>query len=63
MIGQAKGGDDEAVLYVVGEEAPDAAMKVIGKTVAIGSKMEIVGRVSHQLLAALKIELGQIIRI
>ena len=60
---KSEGGDDVAVLYVVGEEDPDAAVKLIGKTVAIGSNMEIVGRVSHQLLDALKLGPGEVTRV
>jgi hypothetical protein len=59
----SEGGDDEAVLYVVDTEDPDEAMKLIGNTVAVGSVMEVVGRVSHQLLDALKLGPGQVTRV
>jgi hypothetical protein len=35
---------------------------LVANTVVIGSKIEVVGRVSRQLLDCLKIELGQVIR-
>jgi len=35
---------------------------LVANTVVIGSKIGVVGRVSHQLLDCLKIELGQVIR-
>jgi hypothetical protein len=57
------GGNDEAVLYVVGAEDSNEAMMLVENMVVIGSNIEVVGRVSHQLLDSLKIELGQVIRI
>jgi hypothetical protein len=50
------GGDDEAVLYVVGTEDPNEATRLIRNAISIGSKIEDVGRVSRQLLASLRIE-------
>ncbi len=57
------GGDDEAVLYVVGTEDPNEAMRLIRNAIAIGSKIEDVGRVSRQLLASLRIEPSHFTRI
>jgi hypothetical protein len=50
------GGNDEAVLYVVGTEDPNEATRLIRNAISIGSKIEDVGRVSRQLLASLRIE-------
>ena len=57
------GGVEEAVLYVVGAEDPDEAIKLVENEVVVGSKIEIVGRVSHQLLAALGLNPNQVTRI
>ena len=42
------GGNDEAVLYVVGTEDPNEATRLIRNAISIGSKIEDVGRVSRQ---------------
>jgi hypothetical protein len=57
------GGKDEPVLYVVGEEDPQEAMRLVKTKVAIGSNIEVVGRVSRHLLAALKIEPAQVTQV
>jgi hypothetical protein len=57
------GGDDEAVLYVVGTGDPDEAMRLVRNEIGIGSKIQDVGRVSQQLLDALWIEPDQVKRL
>jgi hypothetical protein len=57
------GGDDEAVLYIVGTGDPDDAMRLVRNEIGIGSKIEDVGRVSQQLLDALWIEPDQVKRL
>ena len=57
------GGNDEAVLYVVGTEDPNEATRLIRNAIGIGSKIEDVGRVSRQLLASLRIEPDHFTRI
>jgi hypothetical protein len=57
------GGVEEAVLYVVGAEDPGEAKKLVENEVAVGSKIEDVGRVSHQLLAALGLNPYKVTRI
>ena len=57
------GGDEEPVLYVVGAEDPEQAKMLVEKEVVVGSKIEIVGRVSHKLLSALGLNPYKVTRI
>lgn len=47
------GGVEKPTLYVVGAEDPDEDKKLVQNEVVVGSEIQIVGRVSHQLQAAL----------
>lgn len=55
-------GHDEGILYVVAAEDPNEAVRLVRYMAVIGSDIEVVGRVSHQLLAALQLEPGQFTR-
>ena len=57
------GGNEGPVLYVVGAGGSDEAEKLVENEVAVGSKIEVVGRVSHQLLAALGINPSEVTRV
>jgi hypothetical protein len=56
------GGVEEAH-YVVGVEDRDEAMRLVEKEVVIGSKIEVMGRVSHQLLSAVGLNPYKVTRI
>ena len=55
-------GDAEPVVYVVADEDPDAALKLVADKVVIGSDMKIVGRASRQLLDALGLKPCEVVR-
>jgi hypothetical protein len=57
------GGVEKPALYVVGAEDPDEVKKLVQNEVVVGSEIQIVGRVSHQLLAALGLNPYKVTRI
>jgi hypothetical protein len=57
------GGVEEAVLYVVGAEDSVQAKKLIENEVVVGSKIEIVARVSHKLIFAVGLNPHMVTRI
>jgi hypothetical protein len=59
----SEGGDDASVLYIVGAEDAKEVLPLVEDAVAIGSNIEHVGRVSLQLLEALGIKPGQVVRV
>jgi hypothetical protein len=58
----SEGGDGATVLYIVGAEDIEIALRLVQGVVAVGSIIEHVGRVSHQLLEALGIKPGQVLK-
>ena len=52
----------EPVVYVVAVEDPQEAMALVADRVVIGSDMEVVGRASYPLLAALNLKPGDVVR-
>jgi hypothetical protein len=56
-------GGGETVLYVVGTEDPEEALRLVRREIGIGNKMEDVGRVSEHLLASLKTLPGKVTRL
>jgi hypothetical protein len=59
----SEGGDDASVLYIVGAEDAKEVLPLVEDAVAIGSNIEHVERVSLQLLEALGIKSGQVVRV
>jgi hypothetical protein len=49
-------------VYVVADEDPDAALKLVADKVVIGSDMKIVGRASRRLLDALGLKPCEVVR-
>jgi hypothetical protein len=55
--------EPEAALYVVGADDPTEAMILVRNEVAHGSKIEVLGRVTHELMAALGVNPNKVTRI
>jgi hypothetical protein len=55
-------GQADPIVYVVAAEDPDEAMKLVADKVVIGSDLEVIGRASRQLLEALKLKPGEVVR-
>jgi hypothetical protein len=58
-----EGAEREAAVYVVGAENPTEAVILVRNIVAHGSNIEVVGRVSHQLLVAMGVNPNKVTRI
>lgn len=58
-----RGVEPEAAMYVVGADDPTEAMILIRNEVAHGSKIEVLGRVTRELMVALGVNPNKVTRI
>jgi hypothetical protein len=64
VTAKSSGGDDlPPIVYVIAVEDPAKAVKIIGAEVQVNANIEASGRVSQELLNALKLAPGQFIRV
>jgi len=56
------GGDLQPAVYVVAVEDPAKAIEILRAEVHVNAKIEVLGRVSEELLNALKLAPGQLVR-
>jgi hypothetical protein len=63
VITSSLSGRVEEAFYVVGVEDRDEAIRLVEKEVAIGSKVEVMGRMSHQLMSAVGLNPYKVTRV
>ena len=56
------GGDIQPVVYIVAAEDPAKAVEIVRAQVQVNANIEVLGRASEELLNALELAPGQLVR-